>query len=184
MLFYSGGALQSAPIRYAPPWDVAVVQSVFFYLSGTRFERDHIAGPQGPLATHHPKLKFVGTGYPQDLTKVEPPFLALDATLASDEESAVIGSPVNSREKQFVLWGFAGSYQDTSKNAWEQSLLLGDCRNLLKDSRIPIYDFSSGTSVTQIGNGTTDILTAEMLPPNAPLAIESHKFQVTFRVEY
>jgi hypothetical protein len=107
MHFYSGGELQRSSVPFVPRWDINVVQSAYYFLSGTVYMRD-VGGASGTLAHWHPNLS-VGLAYPKNLAKINLPHLALDPTGASLEDDAVLGSAVKDRSKQFVVWGFAGS---------------------------------------------------------------------------
>ncbi len=180
--FYSGGELQHSSVMYAPRWDVNVVQSVFHHMSGTVFMRN-VGAPSGSLVYWHPDLT-VGVAYPKNLDKVKFPHLALDGTAASLEEDLSFGGGVRDRVKQFIVWGFAGSYQDSDKSDWEREALMGDVRGLFTDKSIPIYDFTSGVTVKQVGKGHSTLLLAEALPPSAPQTSDEHRFQVTFRLDY
>ncbi len=185
-LAFSGGQLQSLTGIFAPTWDVNLVESVMHYLSGTSIYRQIEAGVPisgGPLYYHYPKISLQ-VAYPYNLTQQNLPHIALEEGPASDEVGMGYGAPLRDRAKMFTVHGFAGSYQHPSKNHWERSQLLGDIRQLLADARIPIYDFSSGVSVTRIGTGQTRILNAEMVSPNTPSAAEKFRFQVTFQVAY
>jgi len=185
-LAFSGGQLLSLSEKYVPTWDVNLTQSVFFFLSGTSIFRQVENGVPisgGILAYHYPKISL-SSAYPTDLTEPSLPHVALEEGPAADEEDLTFGAPVRNRVKMFTVHGFAGSYQHPAKNNWERTQLLGDIRQLFADSRIPVYDFSSGTSVSRIGTGHARILNAEVLQPNPPSATEKFRFQVTLQVEY
>lgn len=180
--FYSGGELQHSDVPYISRWDSNVVQSAFIFMSGTHFLRD-VGGVSGTLVYWHSDLT-VGVAYPKNLDKINFPHLALDPTAASLEEDLSFGGALRERSKQFIVWGFAGSFQDPDKNDWEREVLMGDVRQLFEDARIPIYDFTSGSSVVQVGTGNSTLLLAEAIAPNAPQTSEEHRFQVTFRLDY
>lgn len=192
MLSFSGNELQSTDGLFVPTEDVNLAQSVFHFLSGTSIYRQiHPATPSspatpisgGPIYTLYPKISL-SMAFPYDLTNQNLPHLALEEGPAITLQDLTYGAPVKVRGKLFTVHGFAGSYQQPARNHWERTQLLGDIRQLFVESYIPVYDFSSGNSVTRIGTAETRILSAEHVSSSTPAAAEKFRFQVTFQAEY
>ena len=151
-----------------------VFRSVYKFLVETSYTRGVVTGT---LQTHFTGLT-ISPAYPQDLTQVVLPMIALSSPDEQTAEAQFMGE-TNSTQYDFSIYGFAGkSSQDDPDNLFSRDLMRNDIKTLIENSFIELYDFDI-SAVT--GNMEVTNITSRNLPAiSSQLQIERFKFVIDF----
>src|SRR3989304_3890143 len=131
------------------------------------------------LLQHHSGLQIVHA-YPDDITALKVPTLALSTPMAATEDGNLFGtvSGINGDPDVFSLeiYGFVVGRSGDHASKTYRDKLMNDVYNLLKRMPIPLYSQAAGSG--GITTGTVEIigLRARSLPVNIP-EIEADRFK-------
>jgi len=151
-----------------------VFKSVYKFLVETSYTRGIVTGT---LQTHFTGLT-TSSAYPQDLTQVVLPTIALSSPDEQTSEAQFMGE-TSSTQYDFSIYGFAGqSSQDDSDNLFSRDLMRNDIKVLLENSFIDLYDFDIPVTV---GNMEIVNISSRNLPAiSSQLQVERFKFVIDF----
>src|SRR3990170_2774648 len=151
-----------------------VFKSVYKFLVETSYTRGIVTGT---LQTHFTGLT-TSSAYPQDLTQVVLPTIALSSPDEQTSEAQFMGE-TSSTQYDFSIYGFAGkSSQDDPDNLFSRDLMRNAIKVLLENSFIDLYDFDIPVTV---GNMEIVNISSRNLPAiSSQLQVERFKFVIDF----
>lgn len=166
-------------------YSVATVQSLYYFLNHTSY----ISSGSGYMTNTTLKRKYSGLsiilGFPHTLEEINLPTLALVQDPAP-EEPDTFSSRYMERLLPFHIDGFAGGLQAEQRNQLQRDQIRDDVRYLLSDTDyIDLYHVkSSGKIDTSKTISDIEIVNVrdENLPVTGPLAVDRHRFRVSFDV--
>lgn len=151
-----------------------VFRSVYKFLAETQYTKGIVTGI---LSTHFTGL-VLSPVYPQDLSQIIIPMLAVGSPDEQTTESQFMGEGI-STQYDFSIYGFAGKTSlDDADNLFDRDSLRNDVKALIENSFIDLYDFSADTI---IGNMEVIDISSRNLPAiSNQVQSERFKFVVDF----
>lgn len=153
-----------------------VYRSVYKFLTETTYTKSSVTQT---LLQRYTGLKIISE-YPQDLTKLAVPSLALMSPEEQSLSDPYFGDGTGYRY-DFSLYGFAGGNADDADNILQRDEMRNDLKRLIEGSYISMYSFPD---LTLLGNmESVDIVSRHIPPTSTAIVAERFKFVIDFAVE-
>lgn len=156
-----------------------IVMSVFKFLKDTSYT---VGSTTGKLTDHFSGLKIV-QAYPDDLTKLSAPTLALTETTDIAQAQHFYGQSLAEDIYRLSVYGFVMGQGDDIRNKAYRDRLMNDVYQLLssvgQNEGIPLYDH---VTKAEIGAIETMEVRARTIPVNAP-EIEADRYKFVAECE-
>ena len=141
----------------------------------------------GTLKQHFADLMIM-SAYPDDLTRVSVPLLAMGGLEAADAEPAFLGASLFGATYRIPLYGFVMGRGSDAKNKAYRDRLMSDLYELFvhqcSDEGLDFYDADSKV-LQEAGGLEITTARARTLPVNAPeIEADRHKFSFELDVHY
>lgn len=164
------------------------LQNVHFSLF--RFLNDNVytvAGVDGKLKEHFPDL-MIRSSYPDDLTALTTPLLALGGVEAAEAEPDFFGAAIFGVTYRIPLYGFVLNQGTDARHRQYRDRLMSDLyemfSNQANDQGFALYDADTKQLVSDESLEVTTAR-ARQLPANAPdIPADRYKFQIDIDVNY